>query len=412
MHHLNRLLLVAASCACLLVALSVGVYHMPWSIMERLPEPKRDQLISLGVVSPAVHPLYREWLLNFVRTPEAPRPSLYHMDTGPAYGRPRTITVDDAPSDALGFANAIRPSEASVLFVGDSFCNGASAGANLSPPAQYARLTGLKVYNASNGGYGPAQYARLLERVTRQLPPGERYAGKDVVVLTYLGNDLSSDSLLYLERLEGTRNAWRWQLTLGPLRAWTRFLQDSYRANSATYAPQWNYSDIPMACATPESMPFSWHPGYASFLFQEGLDAQFATAAELFIRIAALAPEGARIRLVLIPSSLQVLDQDIDRAKLDPAGPPARDLPAIAASMDRLRVKSLELFAKLGFDVLDLTPVFRAAPDRCLYFQPDDTHCTAQGYAAIARAVAARWPELGRARPQGQTGQPVDKPAS
>lgn len=397
MNLLRKLLLIAASCAILLAALSVGVYHMPWSVLEMLPEPKRDQLISLGVVSPAVHPLYREWLLNFVRTPQAPRPSAYQVDTGPAYGKPRTITVDDASSDALGFANTITPAQADILFVGDSFCNGASAGTNLSPPVRFAKLTGRTVYNASNGGYGPAQYLRLLDRVTRQLPPGERFAGKDVVLLSYLGNDLSSDSLTYLERLEGTRHALRWQLTLGPLRAWAGYLRASYRAGGSPYSPQWNYSDIPMACATPGAMPFSWHPGYASFLFQDVLAPQFATAADLYTQIAALTPPGGRIRLVLIPSSLQVLDQDIDRAKLDPAGPPARDLPAIAASMDRVRAKGLELFDRLGFDVLDLTPVFRADPRRCLYYQPDDTHCTAEGYEAIARAIAARWPELARA---------------
>ncbi|GFK95474.1 hypothetical protein NNJEOMEG_03339 [Fundidesulfovibrio magnetotacticus] len=396
MRLLKRLCLFAAVCACLLAVLSAAVYHLPWAALQGLPEAKRDQLVSLGVVSPASHPLYREWLLNFVRTPEAPRPSTYSLDTPPAYGGQRTITVDDAPSDALGFANAIKPSQARVLFVGDSFCNGASAGTNLSPPAQFARITGASVYNASNGGYGPAQYQRILERVTRSLPPGERFDGKDVVVLSYLGNDLSSDSLLYLERLESIRHAWRWQLTLGPLRAWVRYLWDSRKGQALPYGPQWNYSGVPMICATPDGQPFSWHPGYASYLFQEGLDAQFEVAARLFEGIAAQAPQGGKIRLVLVPSSLQALEKDIDWARLAPGSPPARDLRPIIDSMDRVREKGVALFGKLGFDVLDLTPIFRADPDRCLYYQPEDTHCTAKGYEAIARAIAARWPELGR----------------
>jgi hypothetical protein len=46
--------------------------------------------------------------------------------------------------------------------------------------------------------------------------------------------------------------------------------------------------------------------------------------------------------------------------------------------------------------VLDLTPTLAASPERCLSYQPGDTHCTALGYEAIGQAIAARWPALGK----------------
>jgi len=392
-------LLVLAASYLALAGFSFAVFHLPWSVLERLPEAKRDQLISSGVVSARQHPLYRDWLQSFVRTPNAPRDPDYVMDTYRAYGETIHTRVDDDASDFLGWANTISPSDASVLFVGDSFTNGASAGTRLSPPAVYARLTGAKVYNASLGGYGLGQYVRIIDMLTGGLAQEKRYAGKDVVVIVYLGNDLNSDLVLYSLRQKYSDDSLAWQLELGPLRAWARYLLSSYGLRPAFAAPTGLYSPAPMTCRTPGDLPFAWHPGYASFLDKENVMATLPMARRLISDLKALESRGLSIKIVLVPSSIQVVDKDIDWNKIASGARLAEDVPRIVQALEGVRAAAVQMFTAEGFAVLDVTDTLRASPDRCLYFQPADTHCTALGFEAIGKAVAARWPELGRTPP-------------
>ena len=160
------------------------------------------------------------------------------------------------------------------LFVGDSFCNGASAGTRLSPPAIYASLTDAKVYNASNGAYGLAQYIRIIDKLTAGLPPDTRFTGKDIVVQVYLGNDLVADLALHNIRLKYTQDALSWQLGLGPLRSWVKYILSAYGVRQAFAAPKGDYASIPMSCETYEGLPFAWHPGYGSFLIRDNFTDQ------------------------------------------------------------------------------------------------------------------------------------------
>lgn len=384
-----------ASYVCLTL-LAAAIFHAPWVIIEKLPEAKRDQLISTGVVSANAHPLYREWLMGFVRAPNEPRNPAYTMDSYMAYGETVQTTVDDIASDFLGFANAILPSQARLLFVGDSFCNGASVGTRQSPPAVYSRLTGTPTYSGSNGGYGLNQYVRIIDKLTQGLPEEQRFKGSDVVVLVYLGNDLTSDMTLYSLRKQYSQDALAWQMLLGPLRAWGKYLLSTYGARPAFAAPTGAYSPVPMNCKTPGYMPVSWHPGYASYLFEENLENEIPLALQLVDELAALKARGLNIKIVLIPASPAFLARDVDYAQVPPDSRMAQDLPKIAQSLERVRTVALEAFDRRGFEVLDLAPLLAASPERCLYYQPGDTHCTALGYEAIGQAVAARWPDLGK----------------
>lgn len=397
--HLWSLLLALAATYSTLAVLSFAVFHLPWSVLERLPEAKRDQLISTGMVSANVHPLYRDWLLNFVRTPNMPRDLLYTMDTYLAYGEIIHAQVDDDDSDFMGWPNTIPPHDAGVLFVGDSFTSGASAGTRGSPPAVYARLTGANVYNASNGGYGLGQYVRIIDMLTRGLPENKRFAGRDVVVEVYLGNDLTSDLTVYSQRQKYAKDALSWQLELGPMRVWAKYILSSFGlrpAFAASSGPSGRYSPVPMTCQTPAGLPFAWHPGYQSYLFKENFTGQLPLARRIIADLKALEARGLSIKVVLIPSSLQVLDKDIDWSRVPPGSPMAEELPRIVEALDEVRSVGKDLFTKEGFEVLDVTDILRALPERCTFFQPADTHCTTQGYQAIGEAVAARWPALGR----------------
>ena len=381
-----------------LAGLSFAVFHLPWPVLELLPEAKRDQLISLGVVSPAVHPLYRDWLQNFVRLPNAPRDCDYVMDSYRAYGQSLHTRVDDEDSDFLGFANAISPSQAEVLFVGDSFANGASVGTRLSPPAVFAKLSGKKVYNASNGGYGIAQYVRIIDKLTGDLPEGQRFIGKDVVVLVYLGNDFTADMVAYNSRLEHTDNALLWQLKLGPLYTWAKYVKDLHSPRPAPAAPSQLYYPVHLACPTSDGLPFAWHPGFASFLDKGIFQEHLPLLRKLLAKLKELETRGLSIKIVFIPASIQVLRNDIVWSEVSPQSRLAKDVPGIVQALDEIELSAREIFHESGFEVLDLTETLRSSPQRCSYFQPADSHCTAKGYALIGQAVAEKWPNLGNQR--------------
>lgn len=94
------------------------------------------------------------------------------------------IAPNSAGHDAWGFRNAAIPASANVLAVGDSMTYGVSARASESWPSWLARFSGLSVYNAGVGAYGPVEYVKVVLDYASRLRPS------DIVVGIYLGNDL------------------------------------------------------------------------------------------------------------------------------------------------------------------------------------------------------------------------------
>ena len=86
--------------------------------------------------------------------------------------------------DALGYRNKSVPEKADIVAIGDSHTYGISATASGSWPSQLGDMTGLRVYNMSLGGYGPAEYFYLMENKALAMNPGT------VITGFYLGNDL------------------------------------------------------------------------------------------------------------------------------------------------------------------------------------------------------------------------------
>ena len=410
--NMKKILLTVFVCAALsyvlILIISTVVFYAPWSVLQNIEEQKRNELISLGVFSPRTHPLYKDSLYQFLRQPNEKHKTKYFGDTYAPYGVKHAVAIDDEDNDFLGFPNVIAPHEASILFVGDSFGVGTSAGSKLSPAAIYSKITGSKVYNSSNGAWGPVQYVGVIKMMTRELPKEERFIGKDVVVLFYLGNDFNFDMLQYKVRQLHTDHVVSWLLHLGPLRKWINFIQLAHVAphtsastlgqqtQTADNIPAGMYAPIPMRCETVGHLPFAWHPSYAGLLrpeFDVGLwDAVDKVTGEL----KSLESEGLRIKVVIIPANIQVLADDIDWASVSSDNKIARDTQKIKAMLEEEREKSKEIFKKYNFDVLDVTDAMRSSPQRCLYYQPFDTHCTALGYEAIGKAIAAKWPDLGK----------------
>jgi len=107
------------------------------------------------------------------------------------------IAPNSSGHDSWGFRNRRVPRSAKIVTIGDSQTYGISASAGNSWPAKLQNLINEGVYNLSVGGYGPVQYAYLLENQAFDLSPSV------VIVGFYFGNDL-----LEAYRLVYTKQYW------------------------------------------------------------------------------------------------------------------------------------------------------------------------------------------------------------
>jgi hypothetical protein len=85
--------------------------------------------------------------------------------------------------DSSGFRNITDKGKFDVVILGDSHSYGYGVTARSSFPVQFSRQTGLTSYNYGMGGYGPAQYANLIDDALRK-------SKKFVVVALFMGNDM------------------------------------------------------------------------------------------------------------------------------------------------------------------------------------------------------------------------------
>jgi hypothetical protein len=96
--------------------------------------------------------------------------------------------------------NPMVPTRADVVVIGDSQTYGVGVIGAASYPAVLARISGRSTYAMSLGGYGPVEYAYLVNQALALRP-------KVVVVGLYLGNDIADAHLsLALEHWKDLRD--------------------------------------------------------------------------------------------------------------------------------------------------------------------------------------------------------------
>ncbi|GFK92907.1 hypothetical protein NNJEOMEG_00735 [Fundidesulfovibrio magnetotacticus] len=398
---LKRLLKLAALPAyvyLLLLACSTGLYCSTNLLRPLLAPGTWEQLVSLDILDLHRHPQYRDWLGGFVHA-QGQQPDRYYPDTHAFHGIPYdTIPLDDDPVDPHGYKNALRPDQARVLFTGDSFAVGGGVGSRLAAPAVYARLTGCPVYNASMGGYGLAHYPRIVRHFTRDLPPDRRFTGRDVVVLSYMGNDLTLDMDVNLARQEREADRLGYLLRLGPLRRLAALALGRVGPGLALAAEPGmdGYAVAPLRAPTWQGIPFSFHLVVKHMLTLENFRRNIPAIRETLARLKALESPDLRIHVAAIPTGLQVVRGDIDTARLDPASSFAREYRTIAANLDAMQDEFLALCREAGLEALDTRPALLADPARSLLYYPHDTHMTAQGQDVLARIIRDAWPQVAR----------------
>lgn len=396
---LLKLAALTAYTYVILLACSTAFHFSPNLLKPLMKQDTWEQLVSLNVLNIRQHPQYRAWLQGFVHDKDA-QPRDYHPDTHAFHAVPyEIIPLDDEAVDVHGYKNAIAPAQARVLFTGDSFAVGGGVGSRLAAPAAFSRLTGCPVYNASMGGYGLAHTPRVIRHFLEDLPPGERFQGRDVVILSYLGNDLTLDLDVARARQANQQDRLGYLLKLGPLRRLFFFALPALAPRAANAAaPGYDGFDaVPLTGPTWRSIPFSFHSAVEHFLTLDGFEANIPDIRALLGQVKALEARGARIRIVAIPTGLQVVEQDIDTARLDPASRFARQYRAMAANMNAAQDRFLALCAQAGLETLDARPALLAHPRRTELYYPHDTHMTPLGQEALAGIVAQAFPDIAKA---------------
>ncbi|MGH9905146.1 MAG: hypothetical protein ACRD8U_06115, partial [Pyrinomonadaceae bacterium] len=113
---------------------------------------------------------------------------------------PDVNRVVDYRTDEQGFRNPDGVRRADVVFIGDSFTEGATVEENDTFVRQVGAASGLSVVNLGRGAYGPQQELIVLERY------GLAYRPRVVVWQLFEGNDLP-DASLFREWKENPQQA-------------------------------------------------------------------------------------------------------------------------------------------------------------------------------------------------------------
>lgn len=388
-----------------LVTADILLYHFG-AKLPLFSTAQKELLYSNGVFAVIRHPEYRHWLKGFVNQPGSPAAPGTADDAYRAYG----IRLDHPPTtefsaiDALGWWNDKSPSQAKVLFLGDSFCYGAGSGTENSIYRLFEKRTGLPDYAACKGGYGLAHYARLLETLTSDaLGPQNRFSGKTVYILLYIGNDLSADIIVYRQRQEDELVGHARHLWLASIRKLITFLRASkaLAAPAATGAqppgqdPYLGYYPIRLKDGGAQDAPFAFHPFYRTLTsmnwFGPGEEEEMR---KVFAEMARVARERSLdVRFVIIPTALQVLYPRIDMNRVDTNSPFAKEASLVVKNLNQLTAFAAYAAEEAGFPVLDMEPLLIGRNDAAQLYWPTDTHFTPHGNAVTVDAIVGAFPE-------------------
>jgi hypothetical protein len=365
-----------------LVTADIALYNYGDQIFTFTPMQKA-LLYRNGALSAMRRPDYRPWLTGFVEEPGAGPAAMPLGDTARACGQADAAapTVLLAPVDELGFRNALPPARADVLFLGDSFCQGAGSGTAQSIPALFAQKTGQAVYAACAPGLGLFHYARLLDALTTDgLGPDNRFAGKTVYMLVHVGDDLTTDIAAFRQHQTDALVSHARHMWLASLRA-LQDLDDAAGQSAGSCAQAAFKGDgptPPTALFGPISRPGPDAAGPSS--------AQEDEVRKVLAAMAVLARErGLTLRVVVIPTALQVLYPHLDAARLDKAF--AKAAPAAVKNLNQYTAFTVSAAEEAGLPVLDMEPLLVGRDDAASLYWPMDAHLTPHGNAVVSDAV-------------------------
>lgn len=397
-------ILYATACVLDVLVYRYG-YHLPF-FSQRV----RDYYYSAGVFDQNSHPRYRQPFDGYILSPlaTAGRPG----DIYATYNLPlHSLELAWPQPDELGWPNQHALHEAEALFIGDSFGRANAAGFAHSIPVRLEALTHLKTYVAANEGYGLGQYAGILRYLTQGLPQSERFQGKFVYILLYLGNDISLDLTNFLARrrhaAQFSEVAFHARLTaLVRLASLARTISAKRITTTQPVYPLVTEDDV-ATIASERQRTDGWYPHFFTiplyqgqpFAFDQGNFAEFRTITwlekrrlhvrELLQDIQSTAQQtGVTVRFVMLPTRLQILAPYFREIPSDQRLEFDRWFPNLIASEEQIRMMLGQELQGLGFETLDMTPIFEEMVFRIPLFWAGDLHYTPEGYHLIGERIA------------------------
>jgi hypothetical protein len=312
-----------------------------------------------------------------------------------------------AEIDSRGFRNKTEKGPFNIVVLGDSHAYGYGVRAENSFPANLSRLTGKSVYNFGMGGYGPAQYAYLVDQAVALQP-------KTLVVSLFMGNDPinACEIANILEYWRGyfenhgliTQHCGSSPLPeqkiqksrLSRIKAWLKNTRTGSLLNQHVWLPIRNrislqlhsgqYTDRVVVNDKLVKSIFPVWPNYTPAA-ADGIG-----ITKHFLSVIRSKTEQAGINLVLaiLPSKQNIYLDFLTQLQ--------RDLPEEfvgSVVAERAYIKELTGYGlQSGFKVADATSLLaKAASDNTvLYPADDDSHPTSAGYLIYAKSIADKLP--------------------
>lgn len=285
-----------------------------------------------------------------------------------------TNRVVDYQTDENGFRNPPGVTRADIVFIGDSYTEGAQVSEDETFVRRVETLSGLSVQNLGRGVYGPQQELIVLRKYALAYRPRvivwQLFEGNDLRDATvfaewrknphqrtslkqrYLSNSLLVSWFFKTERLPETVSTIHWRVSDGTVRP----LELRYQ-----YDPD-----------EPEQRP-------------QGL-AETTQAIQAGYQLCQ--SQGIKLVILFVPTMVRVMEPDIvfdraeDRAKYVPNG-------GVTTNDKDFRDRTAELCRQLGCTFIDgLTPLRQAAsPDNRNLFIPVDEHFDVRGHDVIAKEI-------------------------
>jgi hypothetical protein len=304
--------------------------------------------------------------LGFVRKPRVSWRQ-YNSDTS---------RIVDYQTDENGFRNPPGVTTADVVFIGDSYTEGAQVSEDETFVRRVATLSGLSVQNLGRSVYGPQQELIVLRKYALAYRP------RVVVWQLFEGNDLR-DAEVFAEWRKNPHQSTSLRqryLSNSLLVAW---LFKTERLPEPVWTIHWRVSDGTVRPLTlrykynldePEKRP-------------EGL-AETTQAIQTGYQLCQ--SQGIKLVILFVPTMVRVMEPYIvfdraeDRAKYVPNG-------GVTTDKD-FGGRMAELCRQLGCTFIDgLTPLRQAAsPDNRNLFIPVDEHLDVRGHEVLARAIVDR----------------------
>ena len=276
-------------------------------------------------------------------------------------------------TDENGFRNSVKPQQADIVFIGDSYTEAAQVDEGDTFVRRVAQLTGLSVVNLARGAYGPQQELIVLQRY------GPTFKPRVVVWQLFEGNDLYDAE----EFAEWKKNPHQVNTSLMERyfdnSLLTELLTTTRRLESGGTMVTLRYHD---GTSRRVSLRYPFEPDQLSTL-HTGMT-ETLSALEAGQRLCE--SQGIRLLVVVVPMMVRVLAPDIS---FDNQEDRMRFLPELREGQKDLGRTIQEFCDRSGCTFVDGFEALQraaAAGSRNLYI-PGDEHFDIEGHNVMAQTI-------------------------